>query len=243
MSPAHHPERFPVLLDVSGRLVVVVGSSRSAVRTATRMASYGADVVVISPDISEQLLELEASGVLTTEPRGYVRGDLMRAFVAVCASGSPEIDAAVREEATTLGILVTVLDDADASTFTVPSVVQRGPLQIAISTGGIAPAVARRVRREIASVYGPEWGVYVALLGAVRARAIDRFGVGDDGLGPLFDSIAASDLLERVRAGEDPSADDVLEEHAIAMEPEAEGDDGQLEAGPGLTPDAAEEAL
>lgn len=242
MSPAHHPERFPVLLDVSGRLVVVVGSSRAAVRTATTMASHGADVVVISPDVTESLTELEAAGVLTTEARGYVRGDLTRAFIVVCAAGSPEIDAAVCEEARATGVLVTVLDDADASTFTMPSVVQRGPLQIAVSTGGIAPAVARRVRREIASTYGPEWGVYVALLGAVRIRAIERFGVGDAGLGLLFESIAASDLLGRIRAGEDPSAADVLEEHASAMEPEVERDDAQPEADD-ATSEAAEEAL
>ena len=242
MSPAPNPERLPVLLDVSGRLVVVVGSSRAAVRTGTTMASHGADVVVISPDVSESLLELEAAGVLTTEARGYVRGDLTGALLAVCASGSPEIDAAVREEAGALGVLVTVLADADASTFTVPSVVRRGPLQIAVSTGGIAPSVARRVRREIASTYGPEWGVYVALLGAVRIRAIERFGVGDAGLGPLFESIAASDLLDRIRAGEDPSAADVLEEHAAAMELEVERDDAQPEADD-PTSEAAEEAL
>jgi precorrin-2 dehydrogenase/sirohydrochlorin ferrochelatase len=242
MSPADHPERLPVLLDVSRRLVVVVGSSRSAVRTATTMSSHGADVVVISTDISESLIELEAAGVLTVEARGYVRGDLKGAFIAVCAAGSPEIDAAVREEADALGVLVTVLADADAGAFTMPSVVRRGPLQIAVSTGGIAPSVARQVRREIASTYGPEWGVYVALLGAVRILAIERFGVGDAGLGPLFDSIAASDLLDRIRAGEDPSADAVLEEHAIAMEPEAERDDAQPEAA-GATPEAEEETL
>jgi len=222
MSPAGRADRLPILLDVSGQLVVVVGATRAAERTAATMASYGANVVVITPDISESLLELEASGVLTTEARGYVRGDLTGAFIAVCAAGSPEIDAAVREEARALGVLVSVMNDADASGFTMPSVVQRGPMQIAVSTGGIAPSVARRVRREIAATYGPEWGVYVALLGAVRTRAIERFGLGDAGLAPLFASIAASDLLDRVRAGEDPLADDVLEEHASAMEPDAE---------------------
>jgi precorrin-2 dehydrogenase/sirohydrochlorin ferrochelatase len=148
-----------------------------------------------------------------------VRGDLAGAFIVVCATSSPEIDAAVREEAKSLGALVSVLADAAASEFTMPSVIRRGPLQIAVSTGGIAPSVVRVVRREIAATYGPEWGVYTALVGAVRTRAFERFGVGDAELKPLFDSIAASDLLDRIRAGEDPSADDVLEEHAAAMEP------------------------
>jgi precorrin-2 dehydrogenase/sirohydrochlorin ferrochelatase len=130
----------------------------------------------------------------------------------------------VREEARAAGVLVSVAADADASDFTLPSVVERGPLQIAVSTGGATPAVTKRIRREIAATYGTEWGIYTALLGAVRTRAIERFGVGDAGLKPLFDSIAASDLLDRIRAGEDPSADEVLEQNAPAMEPETEGE-------------------
>jgi precorrin-2 dehydrogenase/sirohydrochlorin ferrochelatase len=222
MSPARSFDRYPVLLDVSGRLAVVVGATKAAERMAVSMAAHGADVVVITGEASASLVDLEAEGVLTVEQRGYVRGDLADAFIAIAASGSPEIDAAVREEARAAGVLVSVAADADASDFTVPAVVERGPLQIAVSTGGIAPAVNKRVRREIAATYGPEWGIYTALLGAVRTRAIQQFGVGDVGLKPLFDSIAGSDLLDRIRAGEDPSADEVMEQNAAAMEPEAE---------------------
>ena len=67
--------------------------------------------------------------------------------------------------------------------------------------------------------------MYVALLAAVRTRAIERFGVGDAGLKPLFDSIAESDLLDRIRSGDDPSAEEVLEAHAAAMEDAADIDE------------------
>ncbi len=221
MSPAPSFERYPVLLDVTGRLAVVIGSTHAAERAAVALVAHGADVVVITTDASASLVGLEADGSLTVEQRGYVRGDLAGAFIAVSASGSPEIDAAVRDEARTAGVLVSIAADAGASDFTVPSVVQRGPLQITVSTGGIAPAVAKRVRRQIAAAYGSEWGIYAALLGAVRTRAIERFGVGDAELKPLFDSIADSDLLYRINAGEDPTADDVLEQHAAAMEPQS----------------------
>lgn len=217
MSRSSRSARYPVMLDVNGRLVVVIGATRAAERMATAMASRGADVVIISPVVPPSLLEFEASGALTIESRSYVRGDLAGAFIAVAASGSAEIDAAVRDEAQAEGVLLSVLADGDASDFTVPSVVRRGPLQIAVSTGGVAPAVARRVRREISASYGPEWGVYAALLGAVRTRAIELYGLDDAGLTPLFDAIAASGLLERIGAGEDPSADDVLAAHSDAL--------------------------
>ena len=214
-------DRYPALLDVTSRLVIVIGGTRQAERSAAALAAHGADVVMITADVSPSLLELQASGALTVEPRGYVRGDLAGAFMAVSAESSPEIAAAIREEAKTRGTLLNVLADGDASDFIVPSVVRRGPLQIAISSGGIAPSATRRVRREIATAYGPEWGVYITLLGAVRKRAIHRFGVGDAGLKPLFEAIDASDLLGRIKGGADPAPDEVLDEFASAMEPPA----------------------
>jgi len=217
MSPTDRPARFPVLLDVSGRLVVIVGATRSSERLATSLAGHGADVVVIAPEVSDSMRAMEADGLLTVEARGYVRGDLARAFVAVIDSGSAEIDAAAADEARQSGALVVVTADAGASDLTVPSVVKRGALQIAVSTDGIAPAVAQRVRREVAATYGAEWGVYTALMGAVRTCAIERHGLTDRELKPLFDTIATSDVLVRIRAGEDPSADDLLKEFAASL--------------------------
>lgn len=228
MSGAKNDARYPLLLDVSGRMAVVFGSTSAAERAAVTLSSYGADVVVIAPEPTMSLVELESQGVLTLLQRGYVRGDLEGAIVAMSFSGSPEIDAAVRDEAKSAGVLMSVAADAELSDFTVPSVVRRGPLQITVSTDGRAPALTKRIRRGIAAFYGPEWGIYVALAGAVRTRAIERFGVGDAELGPLFDSIAASDLLDRIKAGEDPSADAILEQHAQVMEPEAESDEPEL---------------
>lgn len=225
MSPLGRPARFPVLLDVSGRLVVIVGADRASERMAASLAAHGADVVVIAPDVSASLHAMEADGLLTIESRGYVRGDLARAFIVVSASGSPEVDRAIAEEAKQAGALMVVPADADASDLTVPSVVRRGPLQIAISTDGTAPAVARRVRRDLAKRYGPEWGVYVALMGAVRTLAIETHGLGDPELAPLFDAIGESDILRRIRSGEDPTAAELLEEFAAALP----GADGTIE--------------
>jgi precorrin-2 dehydrogenase/sirohydrochlorin ferrochelatase len=217
MSAADRPARFPVLLDVSGRLVVIVGASRASERMAASLAAHGADVVIIAPTASADALAMQADGVLTIEPRGYVRGDLKGAFIVVSASGSAEVDAAVAEEASQAGALTIVPADAGASDLTVPSVVRRGAMQIAVSTDGIAPAVAQRVRRELAAKYGPEWGVYVALMGAVRTRAIETLGLTDRDLAPLYDAVAASDVIGRIRSGEDPDAEGILKEFAATL--------------------------
>jgi precorrin-2 dehydrogenase/sirohydrochlorin ferrochelatase len=218
MIPTDRADLYPVLLDVSGRLVVVFGANRSAVRTAAAMAAHGANVVVISPEVPDSLLAMEAAGTLTIESRSYVRGDLEGAFIAVSASGSEEVDAAVADEATERNVLLNVQRDGTASNFIIPSVVRRGHLQIAVSTGGVAPSVARQVRRGIAEAHGWEWGRYVELVGELRTLAMRKTGLSDAGLAPLFEFVNDSDLLYRIRSEENVTAGDVYAAYLASLE-------------------------
>lgn len=218
------PPHYPVMLDVAGRLAVVIGSTPSAVRSATSLVKHGADVVIITPDVSTELMDMEADGTLSIEPRGYVRGDLAGAMLVVVASGSGETDAAVAAEARERNVLVNVQDDASASDFIVPSVVRRGDLQIAVSTEGRAPSVTRQVRRGIARAHGEEWGPYVGLVAELRAVAISRGMATEAELAPLLAHVEDSDILSRLHAGEAIRAEAVYEDYLAAREkPPAEG--------------------
>lgn len=205
---------YPVYLDLNGRLAVIVGGGKVALRKARTLADYGADVVVVAPDVSDDLLQMQAEGLVTVEERGYVRGDLERAFLAVCATDSEEVNRAVHAEAEERGCLVNVVDVPELCSFIVPSIVRRGSLQIAISTGGAAPTVAKRIRKRFESEFGEEWAYYVELLGKVRALVMERVPGGEVIRKPIFEAIADSDLLERLRAGERPTAQDVFTEFA-----------------------------
>jgi siroheme synthase-like protein len=210
-------EPYPLMLNVAGRLAVVVGNGRGALRSARSLIAHGADVVIISPDTSNDLLQMEADGELSLEVRAYAAGDLDGAFLAIVASGSSEVDAAVVEEAHERGVLVNVAGDADASDFIVPSVVRRGALQIAVTTGGGAPSVAREVRGGIAEAYGPEWEVYTRLVTELRVLAIERTGRTDAELAPLFAAVSDSDLRSRLAAGEKVTAEALWEQHAATV--------------------------
>jgi precorrin-2 dehydrogenase/sirohydrochlorin ferrochelatase len=212
---------YPVYLDLNGRLVVIVGGGKVAQRKAKTLAGYGADVVLIAPQVTEELLQLEADGLATVEQRGYVRGDLDGAFLAVCATDSEEINRAVYAEAEERGCLVNVVDVPDLCSFIVPSIVRRGSLQIAISTGGAAPTVAKRLRKRFQDEFGEEWAGYVELMGAVRLLVMERVPGGEADRKPIFERIADSDLLERLRAGASPSAEDVFAEFAAEPKEEA----------------------
>jgi precorrin-2 dehydrogenase / sirohydrochlorin ferrochelatase len=208
---------YAVMLNVAGKLAVVVGGGAGAARSARALGSHGADVVVISPGMSEELLAMEADGVLTAEVRAYARGDLRGAFVAVVASGDPAIDASVVEEARASGVLVHLPGDADASDFIVPSVVRRGALQIAVTTGGGAPSVAREVRRGIAETYGPEWDAYTTLMAGLRTYAIERTGLPDARLAPLFEAIDAPEVRRLLVAGRTFTAEELFDQHGSTV--------------------------
>jgi precorrin-2 dehydrogenase/sirohydrochlorin ferrochelatase len=202
---------YPAYLDLTQRLCVVIGGGAVAERKVKTLLRYGGDVYVIAPDLTERLEGLEERTEITAERRGYVRGDLAGAALVICATDSPEVTRAVFEEAVAEGCLVNVVDVPELCNFIVPSVVRRGQFQVAISTGGAAPAVAKRVRRRLAEEFGDEWGDYVDLLGRVRTVVMEH--VTDERTRKaMFEKMADSDLLARIAAGERPRPEDVFAE-------------------------------
>ena len=230
---------YPVYLDLQGRLAVIVGGGSVAERKAITLLRYGADVLLISPEVTPALDALVAEGLIDHECRGYVRGDLAGAFLVVCATDSGEINRAVYQEAEGLGCLVNVVDVPDLCNFIVPSIVQRGTLQFAISTGGAAPAVAKRIRKDIEKQFGPEWESYIRLMGQVRRLVIDRIPGGEEARKPIFEAMAESDLRHRIAAGESPTPEEVFEEFTFEKPREvAMGSDAQTDTGADTGPDA-----
>lgn len=211
-----HTPHYPVFLAIESRLAIIVGSDAAAQRKVSQLLRYGADVVVIAPEPCAELRQLEADGAISLEPRGYVRGDLQGAFLVYCTEAD-EVARAVFSEAETLGCLINVADDPALSNYLLPSNVRRGQLQIAISTSGAAPAVAKRLRRELQKQFGREWVSYIELLGDVRALAAQSI---DDPL-HLAAVVAASaeiDFLERMVSGEEITPKAALAESEAAAD-------------------------
>lgn len=210
--PDYSKPYYPVFLDLTGRLAVVVGGGAVAERKIATLLEYGPRVRVISPEVTPAVEEMAESGAIELERRGYVRGDLEGAFIVVCATSSEEVNRAVHAEAEERGSIVNVVDVPDLCSFIVPSIVRRGTLSVAISTGGAAPTVAKKLRKHVQEHLGPEWEAYVRLLGEVRVLVMERVPGGEEDRKPIFEALAASDLLERIRAGELPTAEELYAE-------------------------------
>ncbi len=166
---------LPLLVDLRGRRAVVVGAGPIGVRRAGSLLDAGAEVTVVDPVPSVHAEALARRGARLVA-RGYEgREDLEGAMIAVAATGNPQVDGAVRRDADASGILCNVAADADACSVVFPSLLRRGPIVVAASTGGASPAVAARLRDHLARAVGEEWGALVELLGELRPGLRDRY--------------------------------------------------------------------
>ena len=139
-----------------------------AQRKVEGLLEAGAGVLVISPELTPGLEALAAADRVRVTRRAYRAGDLAGAGVAIAATGDREVNEAVFGEARERGVPVNVVDDPAHCTFHVPAVIRRGPVTVAISTGGASPHLAARLRREVAAIVGPEYGVLARILGEWR---------------------------------------------------------------------------
>jgi precorrin-2 dehydrogenase/sirohydrochlorin ferrochelatase len=155
---------YPIFLDLSGRRCVVVGGGEVANRKARKLLQARARVVVISPELGAEL----ESVAVEIHRRPYREGDLEGACLAFAATNSREVNAAVAQEAKERGVPVNVADKPSEGDFALPSTLRRGRLQVAVSTGGASPTLARRIRDELEEAFGPEWAGIVERLNAAR---------------------------------------------------------------------------
>jgi len=186
---------YPVYLDLKGRKAVVIGGGKVAERKILSLLKAGAAVTVISPEITKRIAKEKLKGTIRHIQRGYRKGDLKNAFLAIAATDSVNINKKIFEDAS---CLINVVDSPSLCNFIVPSVMKRGPLTIAISTSGISPALSRSIRKELEKLYGPEFAVYLKLLDKIRKRAIKEI-TDKKNRSQFLKSLASEEILTMLR--------------------------------------------
>ncbi|GAB4487248.1 MAG: bifunctional precorrin-2 dehydrogenase/sirohydrochlorin ferrochelatase [Thermodesulfovibrionales bacterium] len=160
---------YPAFLNLKGRKTVVVGGGPVAERKVRSLLDAGALVMVISPDLTQKLHRLKQQGRIDHKAREFRAGDLKGCFLAIAATDDPDVNIRVAAEAS---CPVNVVDVPFLCSFIVPAVVKRGPLTLAISTGGASPALARTIRKELEKMYGREMAAYLTYVRHVRKNAL-----------------------------------------------------------------------
>jgi uroporphyrin-III C-methyltransferase / precorrin-2 dehydrogenase / sirohydrochlorin ferrochelatase len=164
---------FPMFLQMAGRRVVIVGGGEQAAQKARLMLKTEARLVLIAPDLDDELAGLVASG--RVEWHHTLSVDILRDNALVfIATGCPGLDAAVHGLARAAGALVNVVDQPALCDAITPSIVDRDPVVVAIGTEGNAPVLARQIKSRLEVMLEPELGSFAALAGRLRGAAAAR---------------------------------------------------------------------
>ena len=145
---------YPIMLNIEGRLVAVIGGGEVALRKIHDLVAAGARVRVVSPVINQGIYSLmeEQGAEFEIMERVYRQGDLSGAALVISATDDPDVNRMVYEEACSSNIFINAADDPPNCSFYVPAAVRKGELLVTISTGGASPAYASRLRRQIENV-------------------------------------------------------------------------------------------
>jgi precorrin-2 dehydrogenase/sirohydrochlorin ferrochelatase len=164
------PAYYPVGLDLAGRKCLVVGGGKVAERKVRSLLEVGAQVVLISPQLTPGLAVLAGRQAVTYCNRHYHPADLEGAFLIISATDNSVTNGQVARDAQARGLLVNVVDKPELCNFIVPAVVRRADFSLSIATGGKSPMLARKIREKLEMQFGPEYGALVDLLGKVRGE-------------------------------------------------------------------------
>jgi len=185
-----------MFVKLEGRSVVVVGGGEIATSKIDGLLQAGARIRIVSPALNATLALLVRENKIDWSEKEFEARDLEDAFLAVAATALPSVNQAVYRVAESLGILCNAVDDIENCHFYYGAVVQRGDLQIAISTNGKSPALAQRLRKELEAQFGPEYENWLEWLGAAR-EVLRASGASQSQNKEVLHNLASRKMFER----------------------------------------------
>lgn len=229
------PFKYPIALELEGRRCVVIGGGQLAEHKSGALIEAGARVIVVSESFTPGLEELARRGMVELIRKSYSDGDLLGAFLAIAATDDGSTNRQIFQEAEKRRVLLNAVDDVAHCHFAVPSIIRHGDFIFAISTGGKAPALAKRLRIELSEKFGAEYGVLVDLLGEERAKALPGRTVSFDEWARRWQRALDGDLIGLVRDGRIAEASKIVAEtlRSGAAGQSPTGRVGIVGAGPG----------
>lgn len=165
---------FPIFLKLEGRHVLVAGAGPVAEQKLDGLLRAGADIHVVAPQATDLVQQLARDGQIRWSQREFVVADLDRVALVIAATGNSDVNESIYREAEVRGVLCNAVDEPERCHFYYPAVVQRGDLQIAISTAGHSPALAQRIRKQLEQQFDAGYGEWLNWLGGVRKRLFSQ---------------------------------------------------------------------
>ncbi len=191
-------------LNLKGRRALVVGGGHLGLEKAEGLLVCGADVHVVSPEVLPEVEQLASDGELTWSKRDYETSDLDGCLMAIACTDDTDTNIRIYEEAEAKAMLVNIVDVPPLCNFILPAIIRTGAISVAISTRGASPALAKRMKREIAELFGDEYARLAELLNEVRGWAKGTLPTYNDRK-DFFEEIVNGDPdpVQLLRAGDE----------------------------------------
>lgn len=191
---------YPIYLDIENRDVVIIGGGNVCARKAETMMKYGARVTVVSPEFTDEIEQWAREGCLAIKRKKYDHGDLEGANIVIASTDDQSVNEQIAADCRARRIPVNVVDVTPLCEFIVPAIIEKGSIQIAVSTGGKSPALARTLKEDLQRSIGPEYAEVNDVLGTLRDSA-KRVLPTDVDRKRFFDGILAEGILDLLRGG------------------------------------------
>jgi siroheme synthase-like protein len=191
---------YPIYLDIENRNVIIIGGGEVCARKAETMMRYGARVTIVSPEFTSEIEQWARDGQLAIRRKRYETSDIEDAHIVIASTDDTSVNEQVAADSRARRIPVNVVDVTPLCEFIVPAIIEKDGIQIAISTGGKSPALARTLKEDLNRTIGPEYSEVNDLLGSLRDSAKAKLPTDTDRK-RFFDGIIAQGVLQMLRDG------------------------------------------
>jgi len=200
---------YPIYVEMQNKPVLVVGGGTVAFRKVKTLLDHGAIVRIVSPKLLPELEELVDFERCTWKEKEYTSDDLEDAILVFSCTEDEKVNGTVAKHTRDALRLINVVDDPEKCTFIVPSILERGDLSIAVSTGGSSPIVAHQIRAELEERYGDEYKEYLSLLKSFRKEVKSRLSTAQKE--KFWDRVTDGEVLQLIQKGQLDHAKGVVE--------------------------------
>ncbi|MFM9800313.1 siroheme synthase CysG [Aeromonas dhakensis] len=223
---------LPIFCRLDNKPVLLVGGGEVAQRKARLLLDAGAQLTVVAPELDPELAELAANDSIEWLAGEFAPQQLAGKWLVVAATDRREVNALVYQSANQARIFSNVVDDPKRSSFIMPSIIDRSPLMVAISSGGKAPVLARLLREKLEALLPQHLGAVAAFAGSLRDRVKARFATMGERR-RFWERLLGADRLGQALARGDSASAHQLADTLFADESKAHGEVVLVGAGPG----------
>ncbi len=225
---------LPIFVNIKQQPCLVVGGGAVAARKVSLVLKAGAKVTVVSPELARELSEMAEKGEITHLARDFEDADINEPVLVIAATDNRAVNETVSKLAKARGIPVNVVDNPDLCSFIMPSIIDRSPVQIAISTGGASPVLARMIRTKLEGYIPAAYGRLAALVDGFREKVKAKFSNVEQRR-IFWESVLEGTVADQVFSGHEDEAKEALEKAIEAAKADADfqGEVYLVGAGPG----------